>query len=200
LPLLLATLPLHGHAQEEPAGQTNSNNWLLDAPADQERWRRPETYLGGCSRAMWETGQHSLRLHAALSLENYDLALYHRDKIRSAIEGGTILSVSATPYPPNWVRLSVGCGDACAGQEGRWTGAAWELPEKVEFAPTWGSGAPQPIWLGFIGVAERVGFEPTWGGKAPNRFRVGAVMTASVPLLEGLRERRSSHLIARVIV
>ena len=31
-------------------------------------------------------------------------------------------------------------------------------------------------------LAERVGFEPTWGGYAPNRFRVGAVMTASVPL------------------
>ncbi len=31
-------------------------------------------------------------------------------------------------------------------------------------------------------MAERVGFEPTWGGKAPNRFRVGAVVAASVPL------------------
>jgi hypothetical protein len=33
-------------------------------------------------------------------------------------------------------------------------------------------------------LAERVGFEPTWGGKAPIRFRVGAVVTASVPLRE----------------
>ena len=32
-------------------------------------------------------------------------------------------------------------------------------------------------------MAERVGFEPTWGDKAPNRFRIGAVMTTSVPLL-----------------
>ena len=31
-------------------------------------------------------------------------------------------------------------------------------------------------------LAEREGFEPSWGGKAPNRFRVGAVVTASVPL------------------
>ena len=31
-------------------------------------------------------------------------------------------------------------------------------------------------------MAERAGFEPAWGGKAPNRFRVGAGMTASVPL------------------
>ena len=34
-------------------------------------------------------------------------------------------------------------------------------------------------------LAERVGFEPTWGDYAPIRFRVGAVMTASVPLHEG---------------
>ncbi len=33
----------------------------------------------------------------------------------------------------------------------------------------------------FSKMAERVGFEPTW--LAPIRFRGGAVMTASVPLL-----------------
>ncbi len=31
-------------------------------------------------------------------------------------------------------------------------------------------------------MAERVGFEPTWRDEPPIRFRVGAVMTASVPL------------------
>ena len=35
-----------------------------------------------------------------------------------------------------------------------------------------------------VDLAERVGFEPTWGIYAPIRFRVGAVMTASVPLRE----------------
>jgi hypothetical protein len=34
-------------------------------------------------------------------------------------------------------------------------------------------------------VAERVGFEPTLGRNAYNRFRIGAVVTASVPLREG---------------
>ncbi len=33
-------------------------------------------------------------------------------------------------------------------------------------------------------VAERVGFEPTWRLSPPIRFRVGAVMAASVPLLK----------------
>ena len=32
-------------------------------------------------------------------------------------------------------------------------------------------------------MAERAGFEPAWGLTSPIRFRVGAVMTASVPLL-----------------
>ena len=31
-------------------------------------------------------------------------------------------------------------------------------------------------------MAERVGFEPTWRLTPPIRFRVGAVMAASVPL------------------
>lgn len=31
-------------------------------------------------------------------------------------------------------------------------------------------------------MAERVGFEPTWDFKTPIRFRVGAIMTALVPL------------------
>ena len=31
-------------------------------------------------------------------------------------------------------------------------------------------------------LAERVGFEPTWRLSPPIRFRVGAVMAASVPL------------------
>jgi hypothetical protein len=45
---------------------------------------------------------------------------------------------------------------------------------------------PRPITndLLFL-LAERAGFEPAWGGKAPNRFRVGAGMATSVPLLEG---------------
>lgn len=32
-------------------------------------------------------------------------------------------------------------------------------------------------------MAERVGIEPTWDFSIPIRFRVGAVMASSVPLL-----------------
>ena len=39
-----------------------------------------------------------------------------------------------------------------------------------------------PLTRAFSWMADRVGFEPTWGDKAPNRFRIGAVVTASVPV------------------
>jgi hypothetical protein len=38
------------------------------------------------------------------------------------------------------------------------------------------------IWKDFYEVAERVGFEPTCRNYPTIRFRVGAVMTTSVPL------------------
>jgi hypothetical protein len=38
-----------------------------------------------------------------------------------------------------------------------------------------------PAFMSLFQSSERVGFEPTW--LAPIRFRGGAVMTASVPLL-----------------
>ncbi len=48
-------------------------------------------------------------------------------------------------------------------------------------------------------LAERVGFEPTWGIYAPIRFRVGAVVTASVPLREmGVRRTRQGDTLYRI--
>lgn len=38
-------------------------------------------------------------------------------------------------------------------------------------------------------LAERVGFEPTWELTPPIRFRVGAVMAASVPLRDLVQGR-----------
>ncbi len=44
-------------------------------------------------------------------------------------------------------------------------------------------------------LAERVGFEPTWGLAPPIRFRVGAVMTASVPLLSHFLDGEKPRII-----
>lgn len=50
-------------------------NWLLDAPNDEERWRRLETYLGGMQGPMFEIGQRFVVFYDALRDENYPLAI-----------------------------------------------------------------------------------------------------------------------------
>ena len=48
-------------------------------------------------------------------------------------------------------------------------------------------------------MAERVGFEPTWGLTPPIRFRVGAVMAASVPL-QAQRLYRLTFILASCLI
>ena len=50
-------------------------NWLLDAPDDEERWRRLETYLGGMQGPMFEIGQRFVVFYDALRDENDGLAI-----------------------------------------------------------------------------------------------------------------------------
>ena len=49
-------------------------------------------------------------------------------------------------------------------------------------------------------LAERVGFEPTWELSPPIRFRVGAVVTASVPLRDGRFDKGRRKMSAYVTV
>ncbi|MCC5869597.1 MAG: hypothetical protein JJU27_13940 [Gammaproteobacteria bacterium] len=64
------------------------DRWLLDAADDDTRFERLEQYLGGFSAAMWETKARYVRVHEALAIGNRALALYHWEKIGSAIRGG----------------------------------------------------------------------------------------------------------------
>ena len=50
-------------------------NWLLDAPNDEERWRRLQQYLGGMQGPMFEIGQRFVVFYDALRDENYALAI-----------------------------------------------------------------------------------------------------------------------------
>lgn len=63
-------------------------DWLTKAPDDTTRYERLESYLGGFSSAMWETHHRYQLLYEALTLDNRELALYHWEKIKSAIQGG----------------------------------------------------------------------------------------------------------------
>jgi len=60
------------------------NDWLINAEDDETRLRRLQDQLRGMDVAMWEVGQRYEQLHAALGRENYDLALYHWNKIEVA--------------------------------------------------------------------------------------------------------------------
>ena len=75
------------HAQDvEP--KPMSNNWITDAPSDAERFERIQKYLRGFDEAMHEVGERYEKIGEALAAENYDLALYHWDKIKVTIVNG----------------------------------------------------------------------------------------------------------------
>jgi cytochrome c len=49
-------------------------HWLMDAPNDEERWRRLETFLDGMQGPMFEIGQRFVVFYEALRNENYAMA------------------------------------------------------------------------------------------------------------------------------
>ena len=65
-------------------------DWITGAPGDAARFERIERYLRGFDQAMWEVGDRYEKLHEALERGNYELALYHWDKIKLTIENGTL--------------------------------------------------------------------------------------------------------------
>jgi hypothetical protein len=70
------------------SGERSANRWLRNAAAEQERLAAIERHFRGFDHAMWETGERYRAMHDAIARENYDLALYHWDKIKTAIENG----------------------------------------------------------------------------------------------------------------
>jgi len=72
---------------DRPAGRL-SNEWLLDAPNDTERFKLLQRYLRGFDQPMWEVGERYRVIYDALKLDNFELALYHWDKIKATIQNG----------------------------------------------------------------------------------------------------------------
>ena len=100
-----------------------------------------------------------------------------RRETESRLDGGEGGIIRARdPHP-------CGAAVACAPTFSRTHGALVEPGRVLLTYPSAGIKKGPERGL-FLCMAERVGFEPTWGGNAPNRFRVGAVVTASVPLQE----------------
>jgi len=65
-----------------------SDNWLLDARDDTERFKRIQQMFGGFSMSMQLVGERYDRTYDAITDGNYDLASYHWKKIRETIELG----------------------------------------------------------------------------------------------------------------
>ncbi|RUO25695.1 hypothetical protein CWE09_02900 [Aliidiomarina minuta] len=85
--LLLSTLLISVSALA--IHKTENRNWLTEA-SEEERYERLEYYLGGFSSAMQETGERYAHVEQAIIDENYQLAAYHWQKIKDAIERGTM--------------------------------------------------------------------------------------------------------------
>jgi hypothetical protein len=88
--LVVAALVICGSAfpataQEPPE---RSDNWLLDAGDDTERFKRVERMFGGFSTAMQIVGERYARIYDAVAEGNFGLADYHWKKLREAIELG----------------------------------------------------------------------------------------------------------------
>ncbi|MFZ3041293.1 MAG: hypothetical protein WA108_05790 [Thiobacillus sp.] len=76
--------PQFPKAYKDLAKQTKppSNNWLLDADNDTERFRRLQVVMSGTDIPMWEIGYRYEELYVAIQKNNPEMGLYHWNKIR----------------------------------------------------------------------------------------------------------------------
>lgn len=76
--------PRFPKAYEDLQKQTKppSNNWLLDANDDTERFRRLQVVAGGTDIPMWEISYRYEELYAAIQKNNWEMGVYHWEKLR----------------------------------------------------------------------------------------------------------------------
>lgn len=79
-----------GACAKDTNDQVQGDGWLTGAPDQQARTERLEQYLRGFDQPMWEIGERYQRVEQALRDENWELAAYHWDKIKSTLEGGVM--------------------------------------------------------------------------------------------------------------
>jgi hypothetical protein len=76
--------------QSSDTSAKSDAGWLTKTPDETARFELIQKQFRGFDVAMWEVGQRYRALHDALTRNNYDLALYHWDKIKTAIDNGTL--------------------------------------------------------------------------------------------------------------
>jgi len=75
-------------SQPPAAAVRNVDDWLLNAPDDQTRFKLLQDQHRGLSASMQEVGQRFSSLYDALGDKNYELAAYQWTKIKDAIVTG----------------------------------------------------------------------------------------------------------------
>lgn len=86
--LTLSLVITAAEVSESRAEELTQNDWLLRAESDEARFRLIQRQMRGFDQPMWEVGERFERLHDALKRQNYELAVYHWDKIKTSIENG----------------------------------------------------------------------------------------------------------------
>lgn len=71
-------------------GYSTKANWLMDINSTNGRFEAVQEQFRGFDTAMMEVGYRYESVKKALDEKNYDLAIYHWQKIKSAIQNGYI--------------------------------------------------------------------------------------------------------------
>jgi len=76
--------PRYPKAYKDLEKQTKppSNNWLLDANDDTERFRRLQVVAGGTDIPMWEIAHRYEELYVAIQNNNWEMGVYHWEKVQ----------------------------------------------------------------------------------------------------------------------
>jgi hypothetical protein len=74
-----------------------SNNWLLDARSDEERFRRLQVYSGGTDQQMWQMGYRYEQVYRAIIDRNWQLGTYHWGKLRDVFNVALMKRPNRTP-------------------------------------------------------------------------------------------------------
>lgn len=79
--------PRFPKAYKELQKQTKppSNNWLLDANDDTERFRRLQVAASGTDIPMWEIAYRYEELYVAIQRNNGEMGMYHWEKLRDRL-------------------------------------------------------------------------------------------------------------------
>jgi hypothetical protein len=86
---VLLAVPISGtHGEETRPSTGNPDDWLLNAPDDDARFKLLQRYLRGFDQPMWEVGERFQSIYDALGDQNYELAAYHWEKIKVTIVNG----------------------------------------------------------------------------------------------------------------